>query len=172
MYVSRLSATDAQRYRSLLLYAYSAAADAFTSTAEERAAEPDAWWISRVSDPKGLSLAFGAFLDSDLVGSVTIEFTDKPKTKHKAHLIGMFVCEAARGIGAGKALVNAAIDAARARSGMVLVTLTVTEENLPAIALYESCGFKTFGIEPMAIATPEGFKSKRHMWLNLVEARA
>ena len=50
----------------------------------------------------------------------------------------MFVSEAARGLGAGKALVEAALVAARSRPGVLVVTLSVTEGNLPAIALYES----------------------------------
>lgn len=170
MHIAHLAASDAQRYRALMLHAYSAAADAFTSTPEERAAEPDAWWVTRIADPKGLSIAFGAFHDDELIGTTTIEFSVQPKTRHKAHLIGMFVSEAARGLGAGKALVQAALAAARARPGVRVVTLTVTEGNLPAIALYESCGFKAFGTEPMAIATPDGFKSKVHMWLDLTTA--
>lgn len=172
MHVARLTASDAQRYRALMLHAYAAAADAFTSTPEERAADPDAWWVTRIADPKGLSIAFGTFHDDELIGTTTIEFSAKPKTRHKAHLIGMFVSEAARGLGAGKALVQAALAAARARPGVRVVTLTVTEGNLPAIALYESCGFKAFGTEPMAIATPDGFKSKVHMWLDLAPAAA
>ena len=167
MHVASLIASDAPRYRALMLHAYAAAADAFTSTVEERAAEPESWWVSRIADPKGLSQAFGAFVRDELVGTVTIEFAAKPKTRHKAHLIGMFVRESARGLGAGRALVNAALTAAQSRPGVQVVTLTVTQGNTQAIALYESCGFKAFGTEPMAIATPEGFKSKVHMWLRL-----
>jgi ribosomal protein S18 acetylase RimI-like enzyme len=172
MNVARLAASDAKRYRALMLHAYASAADAFTSTPEERAAEPESWWVRRIDDPKGLSQAFGASHNGELVGTVTIEFAAKPKTKHKAHLIGMFVSEAARGLGAGRALVNAALVAAQSRSGVLVVTLTVTEGNTPAIALYESCGFRTFGVEPMAIATPSGFKSKVHMWLSLPQTAA
>jgi ribosomal protein S18 acetylase RimI-like enzyme len=172
MNVARLAASDAKRYRALMLHAYASAADAFTSTPEERAAEPESWWVRRIDDPKGLSQAFGATHNGELVGTVTIEFAAKPKTRHKAHLIGMFVSEAARGLGAGRALVNAALVAAQSRSGVLVVTLTVTEGNTPAIALYESCGFRTFGVEPMAIATPSGFKSKVHMWLSLPQTAA
>jgi len=111
MNVARLSASDVPRYRELMLHAYAAAPDAFVATPEERAAEPDAWWIKRVEDPTGLSQAFGAFSDDELVGTVTIEFAARPKTRHKALLIGMFVKESARGHGAGRTLVNAALDA-------------------------------------------------------------
>ena len=172
MRIARLSACDVPRYRALMLHAYAAAPDAFTSTPEERAAEPESWWLARIADSKGLSLAFGAFHNDELVGTVTIKFSAKPKTRHKAQIIGLFVTEAARGMGAGRGLVEAALAAAGTRPGVLVVTLTVTEGNVPAIALYESCGFKTFGVEPVAIATPVGFKSKVHMWLRLPQAVA
>jgi hypothetical protein len=44
-------------------------------------------------------------------------------------------------------------------------SLTVTESNAPAIALHQRCGFRSSGTEPMAIATPTGYKAKVHMWL-------
>lgn len=167
MRIIRLTASDVPRYRELMLHAYAAAPDAFVSTAEERAGEPYAWWLTRVEDPKGLSQAFGAEVGADLVGTVTVEYSAKPKTGHKALLIGMFVREAARGRGVGRALVQAALGAAAARPGVLVVTLTATDGNEPAIRLYESVGFKSFGVEPMAIATPDRFWAKRHMWLEL-----
>jgi ribosomal protein S18 acetylase RimI-like enzyme len=165
MHVAPLVASDVPRYRELMLHAYTAAPDAFTSTAEERATEPDSFWLKRIADPSGQSLAFGAFNEGQLIGTVTVEFTAKPKTRHKARLIGMFVHESSRGLGAGAMLVQAALTAARARPEVRVVTLTVTEGNSPAVSLYERCGFRQFGVEPMAIATPEGYNSKVHMWL-------
>lgn len=167
MQIAALHASDASQYRELMLHAYAAAADAFTSTPEERAAEPESWWVRRVADPASLSLTFGAFDAGRLVGAATIEFSAKPKTQHKAHLIGMFVRASCRGRGAGAALVQAALAAAAARAGVKLVTLTVTEGNAAAIALYRRCGFRWFGTEPAAIATPNGYKAKVHMWAPL-----
>lgn len=169
--IVKLDASHVARYRALMLHAYSAAPDAFTSTPEERAAEPESWWIKRLADPQGGGEAFGAFAGEELVGTVAVEFSSRPKTRHKALLIGMFVAEPARGQGAGKALLHAALDAALQRPQVRVVTLTVTEGNEHAVALYSQCGFRAFGTEPMAIATPGGYKAKVHMWLALREAR-
>lgn len=170
--VAPLKAADAPRYRALMLQAYTVDADAFTSTPEERAAAPDGWWVHRIADPEGLGIAFGAFDGDTLVGTVALEFSSKPKTRHKALLIGMFVAPSHRGTGAGRALLQAALAAARARPEVGVVTLTVTQGNTPAIGLYESCGFKAFGVEPMAIRTPGGLRAKVHMWLDLAAADA
>lgn len=167
MRIAKLQAPDLDPYRALMLHAYASAPDAFTSTPEERAAQPQSWWLARIQDPSGLSQALGAFIDDRLVGTVTVEFSAKPKTRHKAHLIGMFTQEASRGLGMGRALVRAALQEASARPGVQVVTLTVTEGNAAAIGLYQSCGFQPFGVEPMAIATPAGFLAKVHMWLKL-----
>jgi RimJ/RimL family protein N-acetyltransferase len=163
MHVILLSAADALDYRRLMLHAYEHAADAFTSTAEERAAEPDSWWERRIADPDGLSVAFGVFDGNELVGTVALEFSSKPKTKHKVLVIGMYVLASLRGKGAGKALLQAAIQYAESRAGTHAMTLTVTQGNEAAISVYRSAGFEIFGTEPMAILTPSGFKAKIHM---------
>lgn len=167
MRVVRLQPGHAAQYRALMLEAYTQAADAFTSTAEERAAEPESFWVRRVADPNGLSAAFGAFIGNSLVGTVALEFSARPKTRHKTALVGMYVAAEARRSGAGRALLEAAVTHARAQAGTLLVLLTVTEGNEAAVGLYRSAGFRAFGVEPMAVLTASGFKGKVHMWLPL-----
>lgn len=168
MQVTLLTAAHVTQYRQLMLEAYALAADAFTSTPEERSAEPESWWIARIADPRGMSAAFGAFDGDELIGTVALEFSSKPKTRHKAHVIGMYVSPRARGTGAGRALLDAVIDYAERREGTSVLNLTVTEGNDAAIGLYRSAGFEAFGTEPMAILTPSGFKAKVHMWRRIV----
>jgi ribosomal protein S18 acetylase RimI-like enzyme len=165
--VARLDATHVAPYRAFMLRAYAEAPDAFTSTPEERAREPESWWAKRVADATGSSVAFGCFDGAELIGTVAVEFSSKPKTRHKAHLIGMFVAPEARGRGAARMLVDAALAHCRVRGGITSITLTVTDGNEPAIALYRNAGFDTFGVEPMALRTPDGYLSKVHMQLTL-----
>lgn len=167
MRINLLMPSHVPQYRALMLQAYEHAADAFTSTAAERAAEPDSWWIQRIADPQGMSVALGAFEGRELVGTVALEFSSKPKTKHKALLIGMYVVPSLRGTGVGKALLEYALDYTKTRVGTHVMTLTVTQGNEPAFGLYERAGFKVFGTEPMAILTPNGYKAKVHMWRSI-----
>jgi ribosomal protein S18 acetylase RimI-like enzyme len=174
MRIQRLVPADAVQYRELMLEAYELAADAFTSTAQERALEPLSWWQRRIASAEGLSQALGAFDDAadgaPLVGTVTVEYSAKPKTRHNAVLIGMYVRAAHRGQGVARALVQAALAAAASRAHVQGLRLTVTEGNAPAIGLYESVGFEAWGTEPLAIQTASGFKGKVHMSLALARA--
>jgi ribosomal protein S18 acetylase RimI-like enzyme len=167
LHIVRLGADHVPSYRALMLEAYELAADAFTSTAQERQAEPMSWWLRRIAAPSGLNLAFGAFDGQRLVGTVGLEFSAKPKTRHSALVLGMYVTPAARGRGLAARLMQAAVAEARSRPGLRSLTLTVTEGNEAAIGLYRSTGFVAWGVEPEAILTPSGFKGKVFMNLCL-----
>lgn len=151
-----------------MLHAFKHEPDAFTSTHAERAALPFSWWEQRIDDPQQNSIVFGAIAGGKLVGTVGLEFSVRAKTSHKAHLIAMYTLPEWRGIGIGGKLLGAALAYARRRPGVEVVTLTVTESNRPAITIYEAAGFCSFGLEPMAIRTSDGYKAKNHMWLHLM----
>lgn len=169
MHIRALAAGDAPRYRELMLEAYTTAADAFTSTAEERAARPETWWVERIGGADAPSAAFGAFEDGELVATVAIEYSTARKKRHCALLVGMYVRPQARARGIASALLRAAIAHAQGRSGLKLVQLTLTEGNESALRLYRAAGFRAWGTEPMAIHTPGGYKGKVHMWFPLAQ---
>jgi len=172
MHVSLLDASHAAVYRDLMLEAYEFAADAFTSTVQERANEPESWWIKRIGSPSGLSQSLGAFRQSELLGTVALEYSAKPKVRHSALVIGMYVRPAARSMGIGAALLRSAIELAQSRPEVRALRLTLTEGNTAALRLYESQGFVAWGTEPQAIRTPSGFKGKVHMQLQLQGAES
>jgi len=166
--VRRLVPADAPTYRALMLEAYEQHPDAFTSSLAERAAMPLSFWESRLaagSTPR--ELVVGAFRDRFLAGAVGMAFESREKARHKATLFGMLVLPRFRKGRLGRALVEAALAAARARPGVKIVQLTVTEGNDAARRLYERFGFVAFGVEPYAVAVRGGYVSKVHMWCDL-----
>jgi ribosomal protein S18 acetylase RimI-like enzyme len=172
--VRRLRATDAAAYRAMMLEAYAAYPSAFTSTVGEREGLPLSWWAQRLgADADVPSVVYGAFDDAGvLVGAAGLSFEMRERTNHKATLFGMSVMACAHRSGFGRRLVLALLEHARTHGGLRLVQLTVTEGNSAAQALYERCGFQTFGVEPLAIALDGVLLAKVHMWCDLGPAPA
>ena len=63
------------------------------------------------------------------------------KSTEDCWLEDLYVREEARGSGLGRALVEGALERARER-GCKRIELDVNEDNTPALALYEKCGFR------------------------------
>lgn len=166
--LERLRRLHAPAYRALMLGAYARHPDAFTSYVDERDALPLSWWEARLSEDRDArELVVGAFAGDRLAGVAGLTFQSRRKLAHRATLFGMYVDEAFRQLGLGRRLVVAALDLARSRPGIRVVQLTVSDGNGAAQTLYERCGFVAFGVEPLAIASEDGFVAKVHMWLDI-----
>jgi ribosomal protein S18 acetylase RimI-like enzyme len=67
-------------------------------------------------------------------------------------MLGMFTLPSARGQGIAKALIKKAIEhgiSEATKAGKTFVaTIAVDDDNLPAVGLYQKCGFKTIIEEP------------------------
>ncbi|APW39267.1 GNAT family N-acetyltransferase [Rhodoferax koreense] len=170
MSVQRLVPSHATAYRALMLKAYADHPDAFTSSVADRAALPLAWWAARLEPAADAGeCVFGWVEGGHILGVAGLSFETREKTRHKATLFGMVVGEQARGRGLGRQLVQAVLAHARARPGLRVLQLTVTEGNQAAIALYQGCGFEAYGTEPLAVRVGDGFVAKVHMWCDLAK---
>ena len=87
----------------------------------------------------------------ELVASVGVFRQERRKAAHRAFVWGVFVDPARRGSGLGRAVMSAAIEAAREWEGVDYVDLGVSENAPAAQALYESLGFRAWGREPEAL---------------------
>jgi GNAT superfamily N-acetyltransferase len=158
--IRRLHAADAAAWRGLMLTALEREPDAFTSDADESAALPLAWWERRTVD----EVVLGAFAAGELLGMVALQPQARLRLRHKAIVSGLYVRGDRRGGGLGARLLDAAIDAARAREGLRLLQLQASAHNAGALRLYASRGFVVFGTEPLAVRHGEGFVTKLHLW--------
>ena len=130
---------------------------------------PLSWWVDRLAHPEGLTIALGAMEGPSLAGTVALEFSSRTKTQHKVLVVAMYVRPVWRGRGFGRALMQAALNEAKARPHVTTVQLEVTEGNAAAVALYQSLGFEAYGTEPRAVHSPQGYLNKVHMWLDVTK---
>jgi ribosomal protein S18 acetylase RimI-like enzyme len=165
MQIRRLAATDAPAFRVLRLRALREHPEAFTSSHDEDEKLPLAMSEQRLQDSETARF-WGAFDGPRLCGMVGLEREKRPKNRHKATVVGMYVAPEASSRGVGRALVDAVLREAR-NAGLELLVLTVTEGNQAATALYERAGFRSFGVEPDAIRVGGVPHAKNHMYLHL-----
>ena len=163
--IRRLEATDAPVYRALRLRALREHADAFTSSFEEENIRPLADAEKRLRAVEAGEL-WGAYVEGDMAGMVGLSLEARIKSRHKGLLVSMYVAPEYSGRGLGLSLVDTVVREARA-NGLELVTLTVTDSNHTAVALYQKCGFTAFGTEPDAIRVNGVSFGKTHMYLSL-----
>jgi GNAT superfamily N-acetyltransferase len=120
----------------------------------EFAVPGDAGWneyLERIADVARRSaraLVLGAFRDGRALGTVTVELDRRiegghdrdPLAPDEAHIRMLGVDPQARGEGAGRLLMEAAVEEAR-RAGKRRMTLGTTERMVAARGLYEAMGF-------------------------------
>ena len=100
----------------------------------------------RSSVPSSIDGMLVAEDGGEIVGYVAVGRATRLESKrHVADIRGLAVAPDHQGRGLGRALVQAALDAARER-GARKVTLRVLAPNTAARALYESCGFVVEGV--------------------------
>jgi len=136
-------------YRDLRLRALAESPDAFGSTLALEQGRPDENWSARLArgTVSGTDLPLVAEVSGLAVGLAwaTIDASDETIGR----LYQMWVAPGFRGLGAGRLLLHAAIDWARAAKLRAFV-LGVTSGNTPAMRLYTSAGFKPVGApEPL-----------------------
>ena len=124
---------------------------AFISAAEDHSHTTIEVSAARIRSAGPGSFLLGAFHDGNLAGTAGFHREQELKSRHKGRVWGVYVTEACRGRGIGRALMTGLIDRARNAPGLEQIILTVTTEQVAAARLYESLGFQKFGREPRAL---------------------
>jgi len=131
---------DWERLRDVRVRALADAPFAFGSRLEEEQDRPEAFWRSRLESDAAAT--FLAIQGQETVGLVRT-FVE-PEDVTSAQLVSMWVAPHARGRRVGRQLVAAVVQWARDHDA-TNVRLWVTDTNVAARRLYESCGFVLSG---------------------------
>ncbi len=132
--------------------------EAFTSDAETERSRTAESYRNRLGMVAGGHNLFTltAWLGEQMVGAISAEFDPRAKVRHIAHIVGMMVSPDLQGIGLGRALLEQALEMLEGEPVLEQVTLSVSAGNAAAVALYERCGFKRYGLLDQAIKLPDG----------------
>jgi len=166
LYIRQLNADDAESYFQLRLEALQSSPESFVVThSEEKEQENPILNIKKRIDNLD-SYTYGAFINDELYGIVTLKREIRLKIKHKANILGMYVSYKKQGQGIGKALLKQVIEKAKSLE-IEQVHLSVVSSNESAKKLYTSFGFETYGIEKKALKLNNQYWDEEHMVLFL-----
>jgi GNAT superfamily N-acetyltransferase len=167
--IRRLVETDLVAYKALRDTTLAAHPLAFVSDADEERSKAPASYLPRLGlqRPEGGHFTLGAWRREDLVGAISGDRDPRKKARHMTLIVGMMVRDEVQGLGVGRALLDACIAEARRADGVSMLTLTVTEGNVPAIRLYEGAGFVRCGSLQRAICVDGAYHAKNQMVLML-----
>lgn len=107
---------------------------------------------------------FVAIQHDKVIGWCDISPLDRPVFAHSGSL-GIGVIAEYRGLGIGRALITAALHAAK-KKGLTRIELTVREHNTAAINLYKQCGFVTEGVHKNAVCIDGAYE--HHVFMALL----
>ncbi|AWC39725.1 N-acetyltransferase [Bacillus cytotoxicus] len=162
-----LTKEDALQYWDLRLQALQMSPGAFVTTYEEALQKEKPLEEIKRNLSSNTSYTFGAFQnDNQLVGVVTLLLEQKAVYKHKGHLVAMYVDHRSRGRGIAKALIEALIEKAKGID-IEQIHLGVVSDNNAAKKLYQSIGFRTYGIEKNALKMNSMYHDDEYMVLFL-----
>lgn len=168
MEIRVLGPHDADAFHAVRLRALLEHPDAFLMEPEEHVGMERAELLRRLTpSDDGVIAVVGAFDQGALVGMVGSFRTGRPKIAHTAMIWGMYVAPAARGRGAGRAMLDHLIERLRAVPAIERVGLSVMSSNTAARRLYERTGFSTWGIDRGAFQVGGRRLDEHHMVLVL-----
>ncbi|RAR83934.1 RimJ/RimL family protein N-acetyltransferase [Paracidovorax anthurii] len=172
VHIGVLDAAHVHAYKALRDAALRDAPEAFTSDYASALPRPAESYAARFGPPASGTFFLGAFDEATgaLLGSIGCERESRLQQRHCAQVVGMMVATSAHRRGIGRTLLRECIAHARQVEGLEQLVLTVTAANPHVVRLYESEGFRPWGLLPRAIVVAGTAYDKLHMHLPLPQA--
>jgi ribosomal protein S18 acetylase RimI-like enzyme len=172
MVLRPLTAADAEAYQALRLRSLREHPEAFAPAVEEEQTASLETVARRLERSSTEGYILGAFEGEKLVGILTFRRWEGLKIRHRASIGGMYVSPESRGRGIGKALLEEAIEQARALTGVEDLILAVTVGNARARSFYLTVGFTPVAIDPRYIKVGERYFDIEWMQLRLTREQS
>lgn len=161
--IRELLPSDEPAYKALMALGLERHPHAFRISMEDEG-EPLVPFAKKKPD----AFTLGAWLDGNLVGTVSFEREAREKFRHKGLLYRMYVHADASGMGIGRNLVQEAVRRAREIPGLEQINLTVISSNSRAKRLYAAEGFVSFSLEKNGLKMGETYFDEEQMALFLL----
>ncbi|TWT28366.1 GNAT family N-acetyltransferase [Planomicrobium sp. CPCC 101110] len=146
-----LSVEDAEAYHALRIEALRNDPDAFAARLEDALKKPVE--ATKENLAQETAVTWGAFVNGELAGNVTISRNTLAKMNHRASVLAVYVAPESRGQGLARKLMEELIRYAENWSGLERLDLAVAAHNEPAKRLYAALGFETYGLDRRAMKT-------------------
>lgn len=164
--VRRLTEADATEFWRLRHEALEREPASFGESVEEHLKISPATIAERLG-ANSENFVYGAFDHGALVATAGFYREQRIKRRHKGVVWGVYVAPNYRRRGLGRAVMAALLDSAGALPDLKSVYLSVTSSQSTARSLYASLGFRSFGVEPHALAVDGRYFDEEHMILEL-----
>ncbi|MDR6226804.1 GNAT family N-acetyltransferase [Desmospora profundinema] len=165
MEIRKLTPADAAHYRDLRLEALELHPEAFSSAPEDSDGKSLEEWKEELTSTPHRFVLGGFDDDGQLRGMVGFIRNEGRKVRHKGMIMEVFSSPAVRGKGLAKSMLERLIEEARSLPEMEQLQLTVAADNGPARTLYESLGFKPYGLEKESLKIEQEYVDEEHMVL-------
>jgi ribosomal protein S18 acetylase RimI-like enzyme len=167
MEIRYLTPDDSTEYWRLRLEMLEGEPQAFSSSAEEHRSSDLNELHRRIGSVDAEQFIVGAFAGSRLMGAAGFHRDKGLKTRHKGRIWGVYVSPEERGRGIARKILETVLQRASTIRGLEQILLSVAATQTPALHLYRSLGFKSWGCEPRGLRVGDQYIDEHYMILRL-----
>jgi ribosomal protein S18 acetylase RimI-like enzyme len=165
--IRQLDQNDSREYYEIRLKGLQLHPEAFGTGAEDWSKATNEQVRSLLENSSPDDFVLGAFQSNKLAGVIGLKREKKHSVGHKGTIWGLVVLPEFRNQGIGNALVKALIEKVSSNKEIKYVRALVTITELNAIPIFESNGFKNYGLELRGIKEGENYYNQSYMMFDI-----